>query len=73
MGKGVLNESDLCFVGNIVLFDGDFVYRVIECVDFIINVGYDVVEKLLFFMYYNDKKVIYVNFDLVVVDFVYFL
>lgn len=72
MGKGVFNESDFRFVGNIVLLDNDFVYCVIECVDFIINVGYDVVEKLFFFMYYNGKKVIYINFEFVVVDLVYF-
>lgn len=51
MGKGVLKEFDFLFVGNMVLFDGDFVYKVIEWVDLIINVGYDVVEKLFFFMY----------------------
>lgn len=73
MGKGVIDEMYLLWFGNVMLFDGDFVYCVIEYVDCIINVGYDVIEKLLFFMCIDDKIVIYVNFFGVQVDFVYFL
>ena len=72
MGKGVLNESDPRFAGNTALSDGDFVHRAIERADLIINVGHDVVEKPPFFMHYNDKKVIHVNFDSAAVDPVYF-
>lgn len=73
MGKGVVDECYLCFFGNVVLFVGDFVYCVVEVVDLIVNVGYDVIEKLLFFMVCGGIEVIYVNFCFVEVDLVYFL
>ncbi|MEE4279455.1 MAG: acetolactate synthase large subunit [Halieaceae bacterium] len=73
MGKGVLDEHDERFMGNTALSDGDFVHRVIEAADLIINVGHDVVEKPPFFMRPTDKRrVMHVNFDSAVVDPVYF-
>lgn len=72
MGKGVVNESSPLFLGNTTLSDGDFVHRVIEHADLIINVGHDVVEKPPFFMRSNDKQVIHINYNAAEVDQVYF-
>ncbi|MFT5712513.1 MAG: acetolactate synthase-1/2/3 large subunit [Glaciecola sp.] len=72
MGKGVLDESGKLFMGNTALSSGDFVHRVIDRADLIINVGHDVVEKPPFFMEDDDQKVIHINFDSAAVDPVYF-
>ncbi|MFT5276666.1 MAG: acetolactate synthase-1/2/3 large subunit [Glaciecola sp.] len=72
MGKGVLDESAKLFMGNTALSSGDFVHRVIERADLIINVGHDVVEKPPFFMEDDSQQVIHINFDSAAVDPVYF-
>jgi acetolactate synthase-1/2/3 large subunit len=72
MGKGVLDESGELFMGNTALSSGDFVHRVIDRADLIINVGHDVVEKPPFFMEDDKQQVIHVNFDSASVDPVYF-
>lgn len=72
MGKGVLDESGKLFMGNTALSSADFVHRVIERADLIINVGHDVVEKPPFFMEDDNQKVIHINFDSAAVDPVYF-
>jgi acetolactate synthase I/II/III large subunit len=72
MGKGVLDEHGELFMGNTALSDGDFVHRVIENADLIINVGHDVVEKPPFFMKHGGRKVIHINFNPAAVDPVYF-
>ncbi|MFT6268706.1 MAG: acetolactate synthase-1/2/3 large subunit [Alphaproteobacteria bacterium] len=72
MGKGVLDETDDKFMGNTALSAGDFVHRVIDRADLIINVGHDVVEKPPFFMEDNGQQVIHVNFETAAVDPVYF-
>lgn len=72
MGKGVLDETDEKFMGNTALSSGDFVHRVIQRADLIINVGHDVVEKPPFFMESNAQKVIHINFETAAVDPVYF-
>ncbi len=72
MGKGVLDESGKLFMGNTALSSGDFVHRVIERADLIINVGHDVVEKPPFFMEDDGQQVIHINFDSAAVDPVYF-
>jgi acetolactate synthase-1/2/3 large subunit len=72
MGKGVLDEDGELFLGNTALSDGDFVHRVIERADLIINVGHDVVEKPPFFMKPNGVEVIHINFKSAAVDPVYF-
>ncbi|MEL7046906.1 MAG: thiamine pyrophosphate-binding protein, partial [Pseudomonadota bacterium] len=56
MGKGVLDEHDERFMGNTALSTGDFVHRVIEAADLIVNVGHDVVEKPPFFMRPGDTR-----------------
>ncbi|MFT4993329.1 MAG: acetolactate synthase-1/2/3 large subunit [Paraglaciecola sp.] len=72
MGKGVLDEEGELFMGNTALSAGDFVHRVIDNADLIINVGHDVVEKPPFFMEHNGRKVIHINFSPAAVDPVYF-
>ncbi len=72
MGKGVLDETDEKFMGNTAISSGDFVHRVIQRADLIINIGHDVVEKPPFFMEPNDQQVIHVNFETAAVDPVYF-
>ncbi|MDU0353963.1 acetolactate synthase large subunit [Paraglaciecola aquimarina] len=73
LGKGVLDERDDLFMGNTALSSGDFVHRVIDGADLIINVGHDVVEKPPFFMSHNDnRQVIHINFETAAVDPVYF-
>jgi acetolactate synthase-1/2/3 large subunit len=72
MGKGVLDEEGDLFMGNTALSSGDFVHRVIDNADLIINVGHDVVEKPPFFMHHDGRKVIHINFNPAAVDPVYF-
>lgn len=72
MGKGVMCETHDLFMGNTALSDGDYVHRVIEAADLIINIGHDVVEKPPFFMNHDGKKVIHINFGSAAVDPVYF-
>ena len=72
MGKGVVNETHHCWVGNAALSDGDFVHRAIDAADCIINVGHDVVEKPPFFMHEGRRTVIHINFSSAEVDGVYF-
>ena len=72
MGKGVVDESHLLFLGNTALSAGDYVHRAVESADLIINVGHDVVEKPPFFMRAGGVKVIHLNFSSAAVDPVYF-
>ncbi|MEH6575722.1 MAG: acetolactate synthase large subunit [Amphritea sp.] len=72
MGKGVVDETSELFLGNTALSDGDFVHRAIAAADLIINVGHDVVEKPPFYMKYDGRKVIHINFKAAQVDPVYF-
>jgi len=72
MGKGVVGEPNDCWMGTAALSDGDYVHRLIERSDCIINVGHDVVEKPPFFMHEGKRTVIHVNFFTAEVDPVYF-
>lgn len=72
MGKGVVGEPNDCWMGTAALSDGDYVHRLIEHSDCIINVGHDVVEKPPFFMRDSERTVIHVNFFSAQVDPVYF-
>ncbi len=72
MGKGVVGEPNDCWMGTAALSDGDYVHRLIEHSDCIINVGHDVVEKPPFFMHEGRRTVIHVNFFSAEVDPVYF-
>jgi acetolactate synthase I/II/III large subunit len=71
MGKGVVGETE-CWMGTAALSEGDYVHRVIEHADCIVNVGHDVVEKPPFFMRTGERTVIHVNFSSAEVDPVYF-
>jgi acetolactate synthase I/II/III large subunit len=71
MGKGVVGETD-CWMGTAALSEGDYVHRVIEHADCIINVGHDVVEKPPFLMQAGKRTVIHINFSSAEVDPVYF-
>ena len=72
LGKGVVDEEHALFMGNAALSAGDFVHRVIEASDLIINVGHDVIEKPPFFMTEGGAQVIHVSFNRAEVDPVYF-
>ena len=72
LGKGVVDEEHALFMGNAALSAGDFVHRVIEASDLIINVGHDVIEKPPFFMTEGGTQVIHVSFNRAEVDPVYF-
>jgi acetolactate synthase-1/2/3 large subunit len=72
MGKGVVGESEH-WMGTAALSDGDYVHRLIDASDCIINVGHDVIEKPPFFMHEGEQRtVIHVNFFTAEVDPVYF-
>ena len=72
MGKGVVDETGECWMGNAALSDGDYCHRIIDRSDCIINVGHDVVEKPPFIMEEGRRTVIHVNFFSAEVDPVYF-
>jgi len=72
MGKGVVGGASECWMGTAALSDGDYVHRLIDHSDCIINVGHDVVEKPPFFMHRDERTVIHVNFFTADVDPVYF-
>ncbi|NBB93606.1 MAG: acetolactate synthase large subunit [Gammaproteobacteria bacterium] len=72
MGKGVVDETSDCWMGNAALSEGDYCHRVIDHADCIINVGHDVVEKPPFIMEAGRRTVIHVNFFSAEVDPVYF-
>jgi acetolactate synthase-1/2/3 large subunit len=72
MGKGVVDETGDCWMGNAALSDGDYCHRMIDRSDCIINVGHDVVEKPPFIMEEGRRTVIHVNFFSAEVDPVYF-
>lgn len=74
MGKGVVIGGFNLYVGMVVFLEGDYVYEVIVWVDLIIVIGYDIVEKLLFLMKSSGGfKVIYISFQFVMVEQVYYL
>ena len=72
MGKGVVDERHLLFIGNAALSKGDFIHRAVEHADLILNIGHDVIEKPPFFMSEGGAKVIHINFSSAEVDPVYF-
>jgi len=72
LGKGVVDERHLCFVGCAALSSGDFVHSAIDKSDLIITVGHDDIEKPPFFMKVDGPKVIHINHTSASVDPVYF-
>ncbi len=72
MGKGVVDERRPEYAGTAALSDGDFVHRVVEGADLILNVGHNVVEKPPFLMRADGARVIHLDFGSAQVDPVYF-
>lgn len=72
MGKGVVGVASDNWMGTAALSNGDYIHRLIDHSDCIINVGHDVVEKPPFFMQRDNRTVIHVNFFTADVDPVYF-
>lgn len=73
MGKGIIDERHLLYLGTAALSDFDFLHEAINKSDLIINVGHDTIEKPPFFMHpEDDRKVIHLNFFPAEVDEVYF-
>mgnify|MGYP003321015953 FL=1 len=72
LGKGVVDERHLCFLGCAALSAGDFVHAGIEKSDLVITVGHDDIEKPPFFMKHDGPKVIHINHTSAEVDPVYF-
>ncbi len=72
LGKGVIDERNPKYLGCAALSSGDFVHRVVEAADVIINVGHDVIEKPPFFMTPGGSDVIHVSFRTAEIDPVYF-
>ena len=72
LGKGVIDESHPKFAGCAALSAGDYVHRVIEAADLIVNIGHDVIEKPPFFMKRGGAEVIHISTRSAEVDPVYF-
>jgi acetolactate synthase-1/2/3 large subunit len=72
LGKGVVDERHIKFLGTAALSDNDFLHCAINRSDLIINVGHDVIEKPPFFMEKGGKQVIHINFFAAQIDDVYF-
>jgi acetolactate synthase I/II/III large subunit len=72
MGKGVVPGKSAYYLGTAALSESDYVHRVVEASDLIINVGHDVIEKPPFFMRKEGPKVIHCNFSPARVDQIYF-
>eukprot|EP00668_Euglena_longa_P028792 GGOE01036117.1.p1 GENE.GGOE01036117.1~~GGOE01036117.1.p1 ORF type:complete len:646 (+),score=166.35 GGOE01036117.1:132-1940(+) len=73
MGKGVVYEDNLGYIGCTALSDKDLVHVAINTADLIINVGHDISEKPPFIMNHNKPPlVIHANFTRPLVDPVYF-
>lgn len=73
MGKGVVVGGLGLYMGIVVFIEYDYVYMVIDQVDVIVIIGYEVIEKLLFVMCLGGLIVIYIGYLQVVVEQVYFL
>ena len=72
LGKGVIDERHLKFLGCAALSAGDFVHRAVEASDCIVNIGHDVIEKPPFFMKAGGAQVIHISTRTAEVDPVYF-
>jgi len=73
MGKGVVHEDNLGYIGCTALSDKDLVHVAINTADLILNVGHDISEKPPFIMNHNRPPlVIHAHFTRPLVDPVYF-
>lgn len=71
MGKGVVDERHLHFLGTAALSSGDFLHRAVEASDLILNLGHDVMEKPPFLLGPTSPDIIHFNFTSAQVDEVY--
>ncbi len=63
MGKGVIDERHVQYLGTAALSENDYVHNTIKEADLIINIGHDTIEKPPFIMKQDsDLKVIHINF-----------
>ena len=73
MGKGVVTEKHLQYLGTAALSENDYIHCAINKSDLIINVGHDTIEKPPFIMDESDRReVIHINFFPAIVDQIYF-
>ena len=75
MGKGIVNERHVSYLGTAALSDFDYLHQLIKKADLIINVGHDVIEKPPFLMEYGKykgRKVIHINHVSSEVEEIYF-
>ncbi|MBU1039301.1 acetolactate synthase large subunit [Patescibacteria group bacterium] len=71
MGKGVLDETKECYIGNTALSEGDYIHCALQKADLLIVVGHETVEKPPLIMAQGDREVIHINFSEADVDYVY--
>lgn len=72
MGKGVISEDNINYIGTASLSAGDYIHEVVKKSDLVISIGNEVVEKPAFFMEEDGPKVIHINHHSAIVDNVYF-
>ncbi|MCA9505350.1 MAG: acetolactate synthase large subunit [Myxococcales bacterium] len=72
MGKGVIDERHVQYLGTAALSDNDSVHDAIAAADLVINVGHDVIEKPPFFMSPGGFDVLHISFASAAVDAIYF-
>ena len=71
MGKGVVDESSVYYIGTASLTQKDHIHALISQADCIVAIGYDPVEKPAMFVDYQHQKLIHINFFAATIDEVY--
>ncbi len=71
MGKGVLDETRECYIGNTALTEGDYIHCALQRADLLIVIGHETVEKPPLVMAQGDREIIHINFSEANVDYVY--
>jgi len=71
MGKGVLDETDECYLGNTALSANDYIHCALAKSDCLMVLGHETVEKPPLVMIAGDKQIIHINFSPADVDYVY--
>lgn len=62
MGKGVVDETNVNYIGNATVSSGSLVHKALGKSDLIINIGYNDVEKPPFLIPEMDAKVVHINY-----------
>jgi acetolactate synthase-1/2/3 large subunit len=71
MGKGVVDEHHMQYLGTAALSAGDYLHCAVEKADLIINFGHDIVEKPPYITQNGKTRVIHVNFETAQIDDIY--